>query len=84
MQARLLKNEMSRNVIAEYSGIKHPNRSVIISGHIDSWDVGQGAVDDGGGAFISWMALRVLKTFCPPARRSVRYLDKTFILSFPK
>ena len=33
-----------------------------MSGHIDSWDVGQGAMDDGGGAFISWQALSTLRS----------------------
>lgn len=32
-----------------------------MSGHLDSWDVGQGAMDDGGGAFISWQALSIIK-----------------------
>lgn len=34
---------------------------VIVSGHLDSWDVGQGAMDDGGGAFISWEALSLIR-----------------------
>ena len=32
-----------------------------MSGHLDSWDVGQGAMDDGGGAMISWEALSLIK-----------------------
>lgn len=34
---------------------------VVLSGHLDSWDVGQGAMDDGGGAMISWEALSLIK-----------------------
>lgn len=34
---------------------------VLLSGHLDSWDVGQGAMDDGGGAVISWEALSLIK-----------------------
>jgi carboxypeptidase Q len=51
----------SRNVIAEIKGSEYPNEIVVIGGHIDSWDVGQGAVDDADGAFIAWGALSAIK-----------------------
>lgn len=72
MQAKSLPNKVSRNVIAELEGSKAPEKVVVISGHIDSWDVGQGAMDDGGGAFISWQALKLLKHLNYKPRRTVR------------
>lgn len=51
MEAKTLPDARSRNVVAELVGSEQPDEIVVVSGHIDSWDVGQGAVDDGGGAF---------------------------------
>ncbi len=42
-------------------GSEKPNEIVLISAHLDSWDVGQGALDDGGGCAIMWHALYTLK-----------------------
>ena len=43
-----------------------------MSGHLDSWDVGQGAMDDGGGAFISWRALSVIRKLNLLPKRTIR------------
>ncbi|XP_017789701.1 PREDICTED: carboxypeptidase Q-like [Habropoda laboriosa] len=74
MQAKNLPDTISRNAIAEIKGSTMPEKVVIISGHIDSWDVGQGAMDDGGGAFISWQALKLLKHLNFKPRRTVRMI----------
>ena len=50
MGARTLPDAPSRNVVAEIVGREKPDEVVVLGGHIDSWDVGQGAMDDGGGA----------------------------------
>lgn len=72
MEAHLGDIVTSRNTIAEIRGSQDPDEVVIISGHIDSWDVGQGAMDDGGGAFISWNGLAILKSLGLRARRTIR------------
>lgn len=73
MQAQSYPDTQSRNVIADITGSSAPEKTVVISGHIDSWDVGQGAMDDGGGIFISWTALKLLKHLGLRPRRTVRW-----------
>jgi len=51
----------SRNVVGEIVGSEVANQVVAVTGHIDSWDVGQGAMDDGGGILISVEALALIK-----------------------
>ncbi|XP_065095319.1 carboxypeptidase Q-like [Ochlerotatus camptorhynchus] len=64
---------MSRNTIAELQGLVYRNSSVVVvSGHLDSWDVGVGAMDDGGGVMISWKALTYLKALGLRPRRTIR------------
>jgi carboxypeptidase Q len=72
MSARTLPDARSRNVVAELRGSQQPNQVVVLGGHIDSWDVGQGAMDDGGGSVVSWEALRVLKRLGLTPRRTIR------------
>ncbi|EFN85911.1 Plasma glutamate carboxypeptidase, partial [Harpegnathos saltator] len=72
MQAQTYPDTHSRNVIADITGSGAAEKTVVVSGHIDSWDVGQGALDDGGGIFISWKALQLLKRLNLRARRTVR------------
>lgn len=72
MSAATLPDAPSRNVIAEITGREHPEDVVIVSGHIDSWDVGQGAMDDGGGAVAAWEAVRLMHQLGLRPRRTVR------------
>jgi len=72
MEARTLPDAQSRNVVAELVGSEHPDEVVVVSGHIDSWDVGQGAMDDGGGAFAAWEAVRLMKELGIKPKRTIR------------
>src|SRR5262249_59931021 len=46
----------SANVIADIKGSEHPEQVIIVSGHLDSWDLGTGAIDDGAGVGVSMEA----------------------------
>ena len=54
MDCRNYADVVSRNVVAELRGSVFPEQVVLLGGHLDSWDVGQGAMDNGGGSFLSW------------------------------
>jgi carboxypeptidase Q len=62
----------SANVVAEIRGREKPEEVVVLGGHIDSWDVGAGASDDGVGCVITWEALRLMKKLGIQPRRTVR------------
>jgi carboxypeptidase Q len=72
MGARKLPDAPSRNVVAEIVGREKPDEIVVLGGHIDSWDVGQGAMDDGGGSVAAWEALHLMKRLNLRPRRTVR------------
>ncbi|MFM2284976.1 MAG: hypothetical protein RLZZ543_473 [Bacteroidota bacterium] len=59
--SRLLPDTLSHNVIGEMRGASHPNEYIICGGHLDAWDNGQGAHDDGAGCVQSIEALRILQ-----------------------
>lgn len=72
MEAKFLPDAESANVIAELKGSERPDEIVLISGHYDSWDVGQGAHDDGGGCIVAWETIRLLKELGLRPRRTIR------------
>lgn len=66
-------NCITKNTIGELVGTTFKNNSVVVvSGHLDSWDVGVGAMDDGGGAMISWKAVEFLKAMNLRPKRTIR------------
>ena len=72
MDARTDPDTPSRNVVAEIRGRELPDEVVVMGGHIDSWDVGQGAIDDGDGVVVAWEAVRLMKELGLRPRRTVR------------
>jgi carboxypeptidase Q len=72
MSARTHQDAISHNVIGEIRGRERPDEIVLVGGHLDSWDVGQGAHDDGGGCVIGLEALRLVKQLGLRPRRTLR------------
>ncbi len=72
MEAHFEPDAESANVVGELRGREKPDEVVVVGGHIDSWDVGAGASDDGGGCVVTWEALRIMKKLSLRPRRTVR------------
>jgi len=72
MAAKTYPDVASANVIGELVGRSHPDEFVVIGGHIDSWDVGQGAHDDGAGCVMAMEAINVLRKMNLRPRRTIR------------
>ncbi|HWT66611.1 MAG TPA: M20/M25/M40 family metallo-hydrolase [Terracidiphilus sp.] len=69
-----LPDAASYNVIADWKGTEHPEQVVVVSGHLDSWDLGTGAIDDGAGVVVSMQAIHLLKELGIHPRRTVRFV----------
>lgn len=72
MSARTLPDADSANVIEELPGREKPEEIVVLGGHLDSWDVGQGAHDDASGCVACWQAVVLMKQTGLAPRRTVR------------
>ncbi|WP_029921227.1 M20/M25/M40 family metallo-hydrolase [Nevskia soli] len=62
----------SHNVLADLPGSDKPDEVVVVSGHLDSWDLAQGAIDDGAGITAAMGAVQVLKSLGLQAHRTIR------------
>lgn len=62
----------SYNVIGEITGTEYPNKYMVVGGHLDSWDLGDGSHDDGAGVVQSMEVLRLMKAIGYKPRHSIR------------
>jgi hypothetical protein len=62
------------NVVADIKGSEHPEQIVVVSGHLDSWDLGRGAIDDGAGVVISMATAELLQRLHLRPRRTLRVI----------
>ena len=69
---RMLPEVVSYNVVADLKGSEHPEQVVIVSGHLDSWDLGTGALDDGVGVAVAMEAAQLLKQLHLQPKRTIR------------
>ncbi len=64
----------SYNVIGDIKGSEHPEQVVIVSGHLDSWDLGTGAIDDGAGVAVSMEAANLIQKLHLKPKRTIRVI----------
>ena len=64
----------SYNVVADLKGSEHPEQIVIVSGHLDSWDLGTGAIDDGAGVVVAMETAELLQRLHLHPKRTIRVI----------
>jgi carboxypeptidase Q len=64
----------SHNVVADLKGSEHPEQLVIVSGHLDSWDLGTGAIDDAAGVAVAMEAAQLVQQLQLHPRRTIRVI----------
>jgi carboxypeptidase Q len=69
-----LPDAESANVIGDIKGSEHPEQVVIVSGHLDSWDLGTGAIDDGAGVAVSMEAAHLIQQLHLKPKRTIRVI----------
>jgi carboxypeptidase Q len=69
-----LPDSESANVIGDIKGSEHPEQVVIVSGHLDSWDLGTGAIDDAAGVAVSMEAVNLIQKLHLRPKRTVRVI----------
>ena len=69
---KLLPEVDSYNVIADLKGSRHPEQVVVVSGHLDSWDLGTGALDDAAGIAVAMETAQILKQLDLQPERTIR------------
>lgn len=72
MNCQTLPDEKSYNVVGEIRGSELPNEYLVVGGHLDSWDTGKGAHDDGSGVVQSIEVIRILKSLGIRPKRTIR------------
>ena len=69
-----LPDATSYNVIADVKGSEHPEQIVVVSGHLDSWDLGTGAIDDGAGVVVAMEAAEIVQKLHLHSKRTLRVI----------
>jgi carboxypeptidase Q len=64
----------SANVIGDIKGSEHPEQVIVVSGHLDSWDLGTGAIDDGAGVAVSMEAANLIQKLHLRPKRTIRVI----------
>src|SRR5437762_6468210 len=64
----------SANVIADIKGSEHPEQMIVVSGHLDSWDLGTGAIDDGAGVAVSMETANLVQKLHLKPKRTIRVI----------